>query len=82
MDKLLLDAQETAALLGISYGHFRRLLSTDPSRLPSPLTIGSRKRWSRSSIAEWISDMEHKNVRPGSAADSDSIRTNTTGGNA
>lgn len=50
----LLDSQELADKLKISYALVRKLLSTDPSKLPPNIKLGNRYRFSEEVVDEWI----------------------------
>jgi excisionase family DNA binding protein len=45
---LLVDAAEASRLLGISRGHFYRLLSA--GRIPAPVRLGRCVRWHRDTL--------------------------------
>jgi len=51
---LLMSAEETAKLLGISSRHLRRL--AERGEFPAPVRLGKRVKWSRNGIYEWVNN--------------------------
>jgi len=52
VEALLLDAEQTAALLGISSASVYRMRSA--GKLPLPVRLGGSVRWSRETLVEWV----------------------------
>ena len=50
----LIDSQELAEKLKISYALVRKLLSTDPSKLPPHIKFGNRIRFCDEVVDQWI----------------------------
>jgi len=53
--RILMTAQETAHLLGISVRSIWRLSGN--GQLPKPISLGRSKRWSRTAMEEYIAEM-------------------------
>lgn len=57
-DKLLLNANDTAATLGISRSFLYEQVSM--SRIPAPIKIGKKSLWSVESLTQWIKNEQTK----------------------
>lgn len=54
----LYNAKQLSILLGVSYGHVRRLLSESPESLPPWVPIGKIRRWRKETVEEWLEENE------------------------
>lgn len=50
----LLDAKQSAILIGCSARHLTRL--ADVGKAPAPLKVGALTRWRRADLERWIAD--------------------------
>ena len=59
--KMLLNASEVAATLGVSQRSVWRLSAT--GEIPPPVRIGRSVRWRRSTVEAWLAKEERQAVR-------------------
>ena len=61
----VMNAQQLAKYLGISYSNLKAFLSRDESKLPPYITVGDHKRWYLSTVRAWIEKQTEPNSLSG-----------------